>query len=177
MIIPIRQVSWLMLTQLQWRDRDGITPSSLFSLSEHLIGSYVLYYNSKMKKIYTAFLCIFLLFILSCSEKINIYKDGQLTQTLTWDHPYDVSVKVKRNSVCWVEAIPENLDYFSGAIIADQTTAHIGKGEFINKLDYLNFTILLKKDYSLNPPANSKISINIDCNNGEYLFKNNYDIN
>ena len=166
-----------MLTQLQWRDRDGITPSSLFSLSEHLIGSYVLYYNSKMKKIYTAFLCIFLLFILSCSEKINIYKDGQLTQTLTWDHPYDVSVKVKRNSVCWVEAIPENLDYFSGAIIADQTTAHIGKGEFINKLDYLNFTILLKKDYSLNPPANSKISINIDCNNGEYLFKNNYDIN
>ena len=130
-----------------------------------------------MKKFYTAFLLLFLLFIISCSEKINIYNDGQITETLTWDTVYEVSVKVKRNSVCWVETVPENLDYFSGAIIADQTTAHIGKGEFINLLDYLNFSIVLKKDYSLNPPENSKISINIDCNNGEYLFKNTYEIN
>ena len=129
-----------------------------------------------MKKIYTGLLFFFLLFIISCSEKINVYKDGQIAESLTWDTIYDVSVKVKRNSVCWVETIPENLDYFSGAIIADQTTAHIGKGEFINRLDYLNFSIVLKKDYSLNPPDNSKISINIDCNNGEYLFKNNYEI-
>jgi len=130
-----------------------------------------------MKKFYTAFLLLFLLFIISCSEKINIYNDGRITETLTWDTVYEVSVKVKRNSVCWVETVPENLDYFSGAIIADQTTAHIGKGEFINLLDYLNFSIVLKKDYSLNPPENSKISINIDCNNGEYLFKNTYEIN
>ena len=129
-----------------------------------------------MKKIYTGFLLFFLIFIISCSEKINVYKDGQIAESLTWDTIYDVSVKVKRNSVCWVETIPENLDYFSGAIIADQTTAHIGKGEFINRLDYLNFSIMLKKDFSLNPPEVSKISIDIDCNNGEYLFKNSYEI-
>ena len=130
-----------------------------------------------MRKIYIPILAIFLLFIISCAEKINIYENGELKETLRWDTLYDVSVKVKRNSVCWVETVPENLEYFSGAIIADQTTAHIGQGEFINRLDYLNFSIVLKKDYSLNSTPDSKISINIDCNNGEYLFENTYDIN
>ena len=119
----------------------------------------------------------FLFFIFSCTENINIYENGEIKETLNWDTLYDVSVKVKRNSVCWVETVPENLEYFSGAIIADQTTAHIGQGEFINRLDYLNFSIVLKKDYSLNSTPDSKISINIDCNNGEYLFENTYDIN
>jgi len=130
-----------------------------------------------MNKIYTSFLLVFLLFTIACSPKINVYENGKLKETLSWDKVYDVSVEVKRNSVCWVETIPENLEYFSGAIIADQTTAHIGKGEFINKLDYLNFSIVLKKEYSLNATENSKISINIDCNNGEFLFKNTYEIN
>lgn len=130
-----------------------------------------------MNKIYTSFLLVFLLFTISCSPKINVYENGELKENLSWDKVYDVSVEVKRNSVCWVETIPENLEYFSGAIIADQTTAHIGKGEFINKLDYLNFSIVLKKEYSLNATENSKISINIDCNNGEFLFKNTYEIN
>jgi hypothetical protein len=130
-----------------------------------------------MRKIYTGFLLVFLLFAISCSAKINVYEKGELKETLSWDKVYDVSVEVKRNSVCWVETIPENLEYFSGAVIADQTTAHIGKGEFINKLDYLNFSIVLKKEFSLNAPENSKISINIDCNNGEFLFKNTYEIN
>ncbi|MQF93808.1 MAG: hypothetical protein FI730_05045 [SAR202 cluster bacterium] len=130
-----------------------------------------------MRKIYIPILAIFLLFIFSCTEKINIYENGEIKETLNWDTLYDVSVKVKRNSVCWVETVPENLEYFSGAIIADQTTAHIGQGEFINRLDYLNFSIVLKKDYSLNSTSDSKISINIDCNNGEYLFENTYDIN
>ena len=88
-----------------------------------------------MRKIYTGFLLVFLLFAISCSAKINVYEKGELKETLSWDKVYDVSVEVKRNSVCWVETIPENLEYFSGAVIADQTTAHIGKGEFINKLD------------------------------------------
>jgi len=130
-----------------------------------------------MRKIYTGFLLVFLLFAISCSAKINVYEKGELKETLSWDKVYDVSVEVKRNSVCWVETIPENLEYFSGAVIADQTTAHIGKGEFINKLDYLNFSLVLKKEFSLNAPENSKISINIDCNNGEFLFKNTYEIN
>ncbi|MBL07236.1 MAG: hypothetical protein CL773_05235 [Chloroflexi bacterium] len=130
-----------------------------------------------MRKIYIPLLAIFLIFVISCAEKINIYENGELKEKLSWDTLYDVSVKVNRNSVCWVETIPENLEYFSGAIIADQTTAHIGKGEFINRLDYLNFSIVLKKDYSLTSTVDSKISINIDCNNGEYLFKNTYDIN
>ena len=130
-----------------------------------------------MRKIYISILAIFLFFIISCAEKINIYENGELKETLSWDTLYDVSVEVKINSVCWVETVPENLEYFSGAIIADQTTAHIGQGEFINRLDYLNFSIVLKKDYSLNSTPDSKISINIDCNNGEYLFENTYDIN
>tara|TARA_B110000014_G_scaffold219382_1_gene174887 strand:+ start:60 stop:455 length:396 start_codon:yes stop_codon:yes gene_type:complete len=129
-----------------------------------------------MNKIYIVFLSTFLLFLISCSEKISIYQNGDIQETLSWDKVYDVSVKVQRNSVCWVETVPENLDYFSGAIISDQTTAHIGKGEFINRLDYLNFSMVLKKDYSLNSTENSKITINIDCNNGELLFKNTYDI-
>ena len=130
-----------------------------------------------MRKIYIPLLLSFLFFIFSCTENINIYENGEIKETLNWDILYDVSVKVKRNSVCWVETVPENLEYFSGAIIADQTTAHIGQGEFINRLDYLNFSIVLKKDYSLNSTPDSKISINIDCNNGEYLFENTYDIN
>lgn len=130
-----------------------------------------------MSKIYIPLLLSFLFFIFSCTENINIYENGEIKETLNWDTLYDVSVKVKRNSVCWVETVPENLEYFSGAIIADQTTAHIGQGEFINRLDYLNFSIVLKKDYSLNSTPDSKISINIDCNNGEYLFENSYDIN
>ena len=130
-----------------------------------------------MRKIYIPLLVFFLFFIFSCTEKINIYENGEIKETLNWDTLYDVSVIVKRNSVCWVDTVPENLEYFSGAIIADQTTAHIGQGEFINRLDYLNFSIVLKKDYSLNSTPDSKISINIDCNNGEYLFENTYDIN
>lgn len=130
-----------------------------------------------MRKIYIPLLVSFLFFIFSCTENINIYENGEIKETLNWDTLYDVSVKVKRNSVCWVETVPENLEYFSGAIIADQTTAHIGQGEFINRLDYLNFSIVLKKDYSLNSTPDSKISININCNNGEYLFENTYDIN
>ena len=130
-----------------------------------------------MRKIDIPLLLSFLFFIFSCTENINIYENGEIKETLNWDTLYDVSVKVKRNSVCWVETVPENLEYFSGAIIADQTTAHIGQGEFINRLDYLNFSIVLKKDYSLNSTPDSKISINIDCNNGEYLFENTYDIN
>ena len=130
-----------------------------------------------MRKIYIPLLLSFLFFIFSCTENINIYENGEIKETLNWDTLCDVSVKVKRNSVCWVETVPENLEYFSGAIIADQTTAHIGQGEFINRLDYLNFSIVLKKDYSLNSTPDSKISINIDCNNGEYLFENTYDIN
>ena len=130
-----------------------------------------------MRKIYIPLLVSFLFFIFSCTENINIYENGEIKETLNWDTLYDVSVKVKGNSVCWVETVPENLEYFSGAIIADQTTAHIGQGEFINRLDYLNFSIVLKKDYSLNSTPDSKISININCNNGEYLFENTYDIN
>ena len=130
-----------------------------------------------MRKIYIPLLLSFLFFIFSCTENINIYENGEIKETLNWDTLCDVSVKVKRNSVCWVETVPENLEYFSGAIIADQTTAHIGQGEFINRLDYLNFSIVLKKDYSLNSTPDSKISININCNNGEYLFENTYDIN
>ena len=114
-----------------------------------------------MRKIYIPLLVSFLFFIFSCTENINIYENGEIKETLNWDTLYDVSVKVKRNSVCWVETVPENLEYFSGAIIADQTTAHIGQGEFINRLDYLNFSIVLKKDYSLNSTPDSKISINI----------------
>ena len=51
------------------------------------------------------------------------------------------------------------------------------KGEFISSLDYLNFDITLKKDFALNTPDNASITININCNNDELMFKKTYDIN
>ena len=44
-----------------------------------------------MRKIYIPILAIFLLFIISCAEKINIYENGELKETLSWDTLYDVS--------------------------------------------------------------------------------------
>ena len=99
-----------------------------------------------MRKIYIPLLVSFLFFIFSCTENINIYENGEIKETLNWDTLYDVSVKVKRNSVCWVDTVPENLEYFSGAIIADQTTAHIGQGEFINRpVSYTHLTLPTKR--------------------------------
>ena len=94
-----------------------------------------------------------------------------------WDTTYTVSVKVPRNSVCWITTETENIGYYSGAVISDNKTTHIGKGEFITTLDYLNFDLILNKDFSLNTPEISQVSIDIDCNNGEFVFKKTYDIN
>ena len=114
---------------------------------------------------------------LGCSKNIEIYEDGNLVDTLSWDKTYVISLEVPRNSVCWIETDTENIDYFSGAILSDNDVTHISKGEFISKLDFLNFEILLKKDFSLNIPKNSKINIDINCNNNELKFKKTYDIN
>ena len=104
--------------------------------------------------------------------KRDKYWEIKITTTID-----DSFLEVPRNSVCWIETDTENIDYFSGAILSDNYVTHISKGEFISKLDFLNFEILLKKDFSLNIPKNSKINININCNNNELKFKKTYDIN
>ena len=131
-----------------------------------------------MKTISRYFCLLFLFFIISCSntENINIFENGIEKNSIAWDKIYTVSVKVPRYSACWIITETQNLDYFSGAIISNDSTAHIGKGEFISTLDYLNFELIIKKDFALNIPEQSTISIDINCNNDQFMFKKTYNI-
>ena len=125
---------------------------------------------------YICLLFLFLIFWCSNTENINIFENGIEKNSIAWDKIYTVSVKVPRYSACWIITETQNLDYFSGAIISNDNTAHIGKGEFISTLDYLNFELIIKKDFALNIPEQSTISIDINCNNDQFMFKKTYNI-
>ena len=129
-----------------------------------------------MKTFFRYYSILLLLLIFSCTESIYVFQNGIKSDVIYWDEIYTVSVKVPRYSACWIVTETENLDYFSGAIISNDTTAHIGKGEFISTLDYLNFDLILKKEFALNLPDKSKITIDINCNNDQFMFKKTYDI-
>jgi|TARA_B110000263_G_scaffold214125_1_gene198442 hypothetical protein len=129
-----------------------------------------------MKTISRYFCLLFLLLTISCSEEIDLFEDGVKKNAIYWDKTYTVSVKVPRYSACWVITETENLDYFSGAILSNNNTTHIGKGEFISTLDYLNFNLILKKDFALNLPLKSTMIIDINCNNDQFMFKKTYNI-
>ena len=136
----------------------------------------MIHYNKLFNRKNTI-LMIFLFFIFGCSNNIEIYENGKTVESINWDKTYLISLEIPRNSVCWIETETEELDYFSGAILNDGNTTHITKCEFISSLDYLNFDITLKKDFALNTPDNASITININCNNDELMFKKTYDIN
>ena len=113
---------------------------------------------------------------LSCSENINLYKNGEKSNHLEWDIPFTISVKVPNYSICWVTTEAKGIDYFSGAILSDSKTAHIGKGEFVSTLDYLNFNLTLNTKFSVDSKNLSDFIISIDCNNGEFLFTESYKV-
>ena len=136
----------------------------------------MIHYNKLFNRKNTI-LMIFLFFIFGCTNNIEIYENGKTVESINWDKTYLISLEIPRNSVCWIETETEELEYFSGAILNDGNTTHITKGELISSLDYLNFDITLKKDFALNTPDNASITININCNNDELMFKKTYDIN
>ena len=51
-----------------------------------------------------------------CSKNIEIYEEGNLVDSLSWDKTYVISLEVPRNSVCWIETDTKNIDYFLSLI-------------------------------------------------------------